>query len=53
MKIKSVSGLRCYVSDLDKTGQFYESLGFEIKKRDENHLATYSNWFWMDFIAID
>jgi len=53
MKIKSVSGVSCYVKDLDKTAQFYETLGFEVKKREVNHITVYSNWFWIDFLAID
>jgi len=51
MKIKSVSGVTCYVKDLDKTAQFYEKLGFEIKKRDSKHVTVYSNWFWIDFVS--
>ncbi len=53
MKIKSVSGITCYAKDLDVTAQFYETLGFEIKKRESDHITAYSNWFWMDFLAID
>ncbi len=52
MKIKSVSGLTLYVKNLKKTAEFYESLGLEIRKREANHITAYSNWFWMDFIAI-
>jgi catechol 2,3-dioxygenase-like lactoylglutathione lyase family enzyme len=52
MKIKSVSGITLYVKNLDKAAEFYESLGFEIRKREANHIAAYSNWFWMDFLAI-
>jgi len=52
MKIKSVSGITVYVKNLDKTAEFYESLGFEIRKREANHITAYSNWFWMDCIAI-
>ena len=52
MNIKSVSGITCYVKNLDKTAKFYETLGFEIKKRETNHITAYSNWFWMDFLAI-
>lgn len=52
MKIKSVSGITCYVKDLTKTIQFYEALGFETKKQDVNHATLYSNWFWIDFLAI-
>ena len=51
MKIKSVSGVTCFVKHLDKTAEFYEMLGFETKKRSENHITVYSNWFWIEFIA--
>ena len=53
MKIKSVSGITCYVKNLNKTAKFYETLGFEIRKRESNHITAYSNWFWMDFLAMD
>jgi catechol 2,3-dioxygenase-like lactoylglutathione lyase family enzyme len=53
MKIKSVSGITCYVRNLDKTAKFYEALGFDIKKRESDHIIAYSNWFWIDFLAID
>lgn len=52
MKIKSVSGIAVFVKNLKNTGAFYESLGFEIKKREPNHITAYSNWFWIDFLAI-
>jgi catechol 2,3-dioxygenase-like lactoylglutathione lyase family enzyme len=52
MNIKSVSGITCYVKNLGKTAKFYEALGFEIKKRETDHITAYSNWFWMDFLAI-
>ncbi|HLO13345.1 MAG TPA: VOC family protein [Anaerolineales bacterium] len=52
MKIKSVSGITCFVKNLAKTAKFYESLGFEIRKREANHITAYSNWFWIDFLAI-
>jgi catechol 2,3-dioxygenase-like lactoylglutathione lyase family enzyme len=51
MKIKSVSGVTYYVKDLKKTAKFYETLGFEIRKREAAHITAYSNWFWIDFIA--
>jgi catechol 2,3-dioxygenase-like lactoylglutathione lyase family enzyme len=51
MKPKSVSGLTLYVENLDRTVSFYESLGFDFKKRDERHAAGYLNWFWMDFVV--
>src|SRR5690242_11977498 len=52
MKIKSVSGITCYVKNLNKTAKFYETLGFEVRKREPNHITVYSNWFWIDFLAI-
>ena len=52
MKIKSVSGLTLYVKDLTKTAAYYEALGFEIRKRETHHIRAYSNWFWIDFLAI-
>ncbi len=52
MKIKSVSGITCYVKNLNKTANFYETLGFEIRKRESSHITVYSNWFWIDFLAI-
>lgn len=53
MKIKSVSGITCYVKNLNKTAKFYETLGFDIRKREADHITAYSNWFWMDFVASD
>ena len=52
MKIKSVSGFACFVKNLDKTVKFYEALGFETRKREADHATLYSNWFWIDFLAI-
>ncbi|HEX9389288.1 MAG TPA: VOC family protein [Anaerolineales bacterium] len=52
MKIKSVSGITYFVKNLNKTASFYEALGFEIRKRESNHITVYSNWFWIDFVAI-
>jgi catechol 2,3-dioxygenase-like lactoylglutathione lyase family enzyme len=52
MKIKSVAGLTCYVKNLKKTIKFYETLGFETRKNETNHATLYSNWFWIDFLAI-
>lgn len=50
MKMKSVSGIVCYVNDLQKTAKFYETLGFDIKKKETNHITAYLNWFWLDFV---
>lgn len=53
MKVKSVSGITCYAKNLNKTAKFYETLGFKTRKRDTTHITLYSNWFWIDFLAID
>ena len=50
MKINSISGITCYVSDLTKTAKFYESLGFRFGKQEEDRLTCYINWFWIVFI---
>ena len=52
MKIKSVAGLTCYVKNLKKTVKFYETFGFETRKNETNHATLYSNWFWIDLLAI-
>src|SRR6185312_7129181 len=49
MKIGSISGLVYAVSDLDKTAEFYETLGFRSGKRDDHQLTVYVNWFWLTF----
>jgi predicted lactoylglutathione lyase len=48
MKMSSISGVICYVKDLDETAAFYESLGFRMK-RDADQLTAYVNWFWITF----
>jgi catechol 2,3-dioxygenase-like lactoylglutathione lyase family enzyme len=49
VKIGSISGLVYPVSDLDKTAQFYEMLGFRPGKRDDHQFTCYVNWFWLTF----
>ena len=49
MKISSISGLTYPVKDLDRTAEFYESLGFRLGKRDDHQLTCYVNWFWVTF----
>jgi catechol 2,3-dioxygenase-like lactoylglutathione lyase family enzyme len=49
MKIGSISGLVYQVTDLDKTAQFYETLGFRPGKRDDQQFTCYVNWFWLAF----
>lgn len=53
MKVNSVSGVSCYVQDLDKTAAFYEALGFRIGKREPDRVTCYVNWFSVAFIAQD
>ncbi|HEU4540941.1 MAG TPA: VOC family protein [Jiangellaceae bacterium] len=51
MKISSISGLVYQVRDLDKTLEFYESLGFRMGKRDDHEATCYVNWFWLRFVV--
>jgi catechol 2,3-dioxygenase-like lactoylglutathione lyase family enzyme len=53
MKINSISGVSCYVEDLDRTTEFYEALGFRLGNRDAEQLTCYVNWFWVTFMAQD
>lgn len=50
--MKSISGVVCFVEDLDKTAEFYEILGFRFGKRAADRLTTYVNWFWVDFVTV-
>jgi catechol 2,3-dioxygenase-like lactoylglutathione lyase family enzyme len=45
----SISGLTYPVKDLDRTAEFYQSLGFRPGKRDDHQLTCYVNWFWVTF----
>ncbi|MFW6694472.1 VOC family protein [Streptomyces sp. MAR4 CNX-425] len=53
MKISSISGVVYRVRDLDRTTEFYETLGFRMGKRDERTATCYVNWFWVTFLADD
>ncbi len=54
MKMKSVSGIICLVKDLEKTTEFYKTLGFDYKKNVPGVSATaYLNWFWIEFLLED
>ena len=52
-RVKSVAGIVCYVKDITKTAEFYESLGFQFTKREPNHVAVRLNWFWISFLPIN
>jgi catechol 2,3-dioxygenase-like lactoylglutathione lyase family enzyme len=53
MKVNSISGISCYVEDLGKTGEFYESIGFRKGKEQPGRATYYVNWFFMTFVAQD
>jgi catechol 2,3-dioxygenase-like lactoylglutathione lyase family enzyme len=53
MKISSISGLVYPVRDLDKTAEFYETIGFRLGKRDDRQLTCYVNWFWLTLTVDD
>jgi catechol 2,3-dioxygenase-like lactoylglutathione lyase family enzyme len=53
MKLKAASGYTCYVKDLNKTAEFYEKLGLQIKSRNPDRLILYLNWYRIDFVAQD
>jgi catechol 2,3-dioxygenase-like lactoylglutathione lyase family enzyme len=50
MKIKSISGFTLNVQDLEKSAQFYESLGLRAGKREADHAIFYINWFWVELV---
>ena len=52
MKLKSVSGVTCYVRNVAKSTAFYESIGFNIKRKEPKRATAYLNWFWIDLISI-
>jgi catechol 2,3-dioxygenase-like lactoylglutathione lyase family enzyme len=53
MKPNSISGITCYVSDLSRTAEFYEALGFRRGKDEPDRVTYYVNWFFVTFIAQD
>jgi catechol 2,3-dioxygenase-like lactoylglutathione lyase family enzyme len=53
MKISSISGLIYRVRDLDKTVEFYQTLGFRMGKREDHQATCYVNWFWVTFVTDD
>ncbi len=50
IKMNSISGVLCFVKDLDRTAEFYEKLGFRPGDRTEESFKVYVNWFWIEFI---
>jgi catechol 2,3-dioxygenase-like lactoylglutathione lyase family enzyme len=53
MKVDSISGVTCYVKDLARTGDFYETVGFRRGKEEPGRATFYVNWFFVTFIAQD
>ncbi len=53
MKVNSISGITCYVSDLARTAEFYETIGFRRGKEEPDRLTFYVNWFFVTFVAQD
>jgi catechol 2,3-dioxygenase-like lactoylglutathione lyase family enzyme len=53
MSVNRISGVRCYVKDLDRTAEFYEALGFRRGKEEPDRTTFYVNWFFATFIAQD
>jgi catechol 2,3-dioxygenase-like lactoylglutathione lyase family enzyme len=51
MDLKSVSGLTLYVSDLEKSAQFYQALGFRIGEQTELSARVYLNWFSLQLVS--
>lgn len=51
MDIKSVAGLTFFVKDIDKTAEFYKTLGFKIEKHEKDYLLARMNWFSLDFVT--
>jgi catechol 2,3-dioxygenase-like lactoylglutathione lyase family enzyme len=53
MKMKSISGILCFVKDLGKTADFYKALGFEFKDRTSEYMTAFLNEFWIEFVQED
>jgi catechol 2,3-dioxygenase-like lactoylglutathione lyase family enzyme len=51
MKVNSISGLTCYVEDLSRAAEFYESIGFRRGKEESDRVTFYVNWFFVTLIA--
>lgn len=48
MKLISISSLTYYVSDIAKTKEFYEAVGFQFDRKADK-VITYLNWFSIEF----
>ena len=52
MAIKSVSGFTLYVQDVQRSVDFYHTLGFRLGEVTATNGRVYLNWFAVDFVAI-
>lgn len=52
MAIKSVSGFALYVQDVQRSVDFYHTLGFRLGEVTDTYARVYLNWFAIDFVAI-
>ena len=50
MALKSVSGVTLYVYDVAKSADFYESLGFLRRAREDRYASVRMNWYWIDLV---
>jgi catechol 2,3-dioxygenase-like lactoylglutathione lyase family enzyme len=50
MKPNSISGINCFVEDLARTAEFYETLGFRPGKEEPDRITFYVNWFFITFV---
>jgi catechol 2,3-dioxygenase-like lactoylglutathione lyase family enzyme len=51
MKVNSIAGVTCHVSDLVRTAEFYETIGFRRGKEESDRATFYVNWFFVTFVA--
>lgn len=52
--MKSVAGIVCLVGNLEKSIDFYKTLGFEFRKQKPGISAhAYLNWFWIELLLKD
>jgi catechol 2,3-dioxygenase-like lactoylglutathione lyase family enzyme len=51
IKVNSISGVTYDVQDLNRTGEFYEALGFRRGKAEDDRVTLYVNWFFVTFVA--
>src|ERR671918_1922530 len=53
MKVNSISGISCYVKDLARAAEFYETIGFRRGKEEPDRVTFYVNWFFVTLVAGD